>query len=133
MTPPDKVKRPWDDFELSDGPAREMTLRDYVWLCDGDLSRAMHYCYFKSDIAEPGDPPPAPDPTCAEATEVEGFHYLVEYLVVKHGISTPAFTEALQKEVLHFTTCPCWPVGRMKLLSQMTDDGMRFVLVNEPH
>jgi hypothetical protein len=116
--------------DFSEEPTHELDLRDYVWLCEVDLCKAWHYFDFKSDIAEPGDPPA---PTCADATEVEGFHYVVEYLMVKLGIGTHAFAEAIQEEVRRSNTCPCWPASHMKLKSEMTDDGVKFVLINEPH
>lgn len=125
-----------DYSDLSDDePTHEMDLRDYVWFCDGDLCKAWHYFDFKSDVVEikPGDPPEPPAPTCADATEVEGFHYVVEYLMVKLGIGTHAFAEAIQEEVRRSHTCPCWPASHMKLISKMTDDGVKFVLINEPH
>ncbi len=59
MTP-----NPWDDIELSDGPSRELTLADYVQLCEGDVDLARSKFYWRSDIVEPGEHPLTPYSNC---------------------------------------------------------------------
>lgn len=84
---------PWDAIELSDGPAKELTLRDWVFLCEGDLCKARLMVNFRSDVIE----------TLEQANEVfppdEGFKYLVEYLAEQHKGDPVKFMAAVLEEL----------------------------------
>ena len=47
-----RVPRPWDELELSNGPAHTLTYQDWLAICDGDEAKARHGAEFSSDIIE---------------------------------------------------------------------------------
>ena len=47
-----RVPRPWDELELSNGPAHKLTYQDWLVICDGDEAKARYEAEFSSDIIE---------------------------------------------------------------------------------
>lgn len=47
-----RVPRPWDELELSKGPAHKLTFQDWLVICGGDEAKARREAEFSSDIME---------------------------------------------------------------------------------
>lgn len=47
-----RVPRPWDVLELSDGPSERLTYEGWLKLYEGDVAKVEHELCFRSDVVE---------------------------------------------------------------------------------